>query len=235
MDLSNPLVQAYLFVNEREVEVKLLPKMKYTDLEGTIRELAGYEGCRHVILNFGLANGTWERLEAIVCDAEVKSSTKPLSQFRVEGEVERIVAEVYEFERDLLGKLEQASSIQPPEEVEELAAIEQPPILKITQMSSKMYPTDLLPEPGSQEPITALKDASRILIVALEANSIEDYALATVADEEGRKHVLLTISPTHIQAFENDLLSTIREQLKEYGIEDIYVIQDGKIRKIIKL
>ena len=93
----------------------------------------------------------------------------------------------------------------------------------------------MLPEPGPDEPITQLKDISRIVVVSLEANSIQEYGVATISDDAGGKHVLLSLNPSQVDLFEREVLDSIRDHLKERGVTDIYLIREGKVSKVIKL
>jgi hypothetical protein len=224
MDLQNPLVQAKLLIEEKGNVIRQLPKMSYTDMEGLIRELGGFSGCSHVIVNIGLANGNWESVEAIVCNGKILSSTYELKQYKPSNEVERIIAEIYTFDESLLDELERLSRIEVPGSTVEAAmkAYTQPPLLRIAEESALKlkYPTDLLPRVEGD--LGELKDVSQAVLAALEADGIEKYAVLSAIEENNGKIAIVVIGPEYAPKL-NDMSSTLASLLKDYGVKEVVV------------
>lgn len=223
MDLGNPLVQAKLLVNERLKDVKQLPKMSYRDMEGLVKTLAGPQGCAHVIVNVGLSDGTWESVEAILCDGHIVSSTTDLESYSPSSEVERIITEVYAFDKSLLDELERLSRIEIPKEV--VASIsktyEQPPVVKTVEaLAIPKYPTDLLPRVEGD--LGELKDISHTAVSYLESEGIEKYSVLSLNDAEKGKSVLVVLGPEYVSKM-GTVITNLSEILREYDVSNIVV------------
>ncbi|UXD22427.1 hypothetical protein IPA_04665 [Ignicoccus pacificus DSM 13166] len=217
-------MQAKLLVEEKQQVVKQLPKMSYTDMEGLMRELGGYSGCSHVIVNIGLSDGSWETIESLVCNGKIVASTHELKTYKPPSEVERIIAEVYTFEDSLLSELEELSKIEVPESTIEttMKAYEQPPILKIVEETTMKlrYPTDLLPRVEGD--LGDLKDISQAVLAALEAEGIEKYAVLSAIEENVGKVAIVIIGPEYAPKI-SAIATTLASILRDYGVKEIAV------------
>ncbi len=223
IELSHPLVQAKLLVVEKEVVVKQLPKMSYRDLEGLFKELAGPQGCKHVIVNIGLVNGKWEGVEAIVCDAKVITSSVEIGSYSPSEEVERIIAEVYEFPKDVISELERYSMIEVPKSVveESVKAYEQPPLLKtVEEAAAPKYPTDLLPRVEGD--LGELKDISHVVVSVLEAESIDKYTVIDAIEEGKGKVVIVVMGPEYVPKI-TVIANNLAEMLRDYDVKEVVV------------
>jgi len=241
VDLRHPLVQAKLLVTEKEEKVKVLASNAYSDLEGTIKDMAGPAGCHHVIIDIGMVNDVWDVVEAIVCDGTIVVSNVDLKAYVPKAQVERIVAESYSIPKELLKELEEYSKIEVEglESYEVVRTLEAPPLPRpvVTAgtaekiMVEPRMPTDLLTELTGEW--SQLKEVTHSIITYLETNDVTDYAVGTGKLAGGEWASVVYLPPEYKPKYE-ELKSGIVEVVSEHGVRVVYINVGGK-EELIKL
>jgi hypothetical protein len=182
----------------------------------------------------------WESIDVILKNGKVLASSHDLKAYKPSADVERIVVEVYEIEEALLEKLEELSKIEvrKKEEIgfEVTRKIEAPPLPKfalpeeekppVTQIK---YPVDLLPHPPGEW--GQLKEVDYNIVIYLEGNGINDYAVASGFTDDNKIITYVYLAPEYA-----DHLPKIKEELadiaKEFNVSLIVIRVGGREERV---
>ena len=225
MDVKHPLVQAYLMLNERDVEAREHPPEIVDKLSSFVKEVSK-EGCKHIIVNIGLMSGRWETVDIVACDGEIKGSSAELDAQLFTEPVSKVFIEVYEFPSDLLSKLEELSKIEVsiPKEIEAVKRFpvpELPPVSKEMVVAGKgMMPVGL----GKLEDVDPEKEIAVQVYDFLVKEGFEETAVSIIRYKDGRV-VVVALPPNTPKVKVNEiatslatLLRTSREDVKRVEV-----------------
>ncbi len=224
MDVRHPLVQAYLMLNEKDVEVKEYPPEVVDRLHEIIKEVSK-EGCKHIIVNIGLMSGRWESIDVIACDGEIKGSSSELEAQMFTEPVSKVFIEVYEFPADLLSKLEEVSKIEIsiPKEMETVRRFpvpELPPVTKEMMVGKSHLPIGL----GRLEGVDPEKEVAIQVYDFLAKEGLDEMAVSVIRYKDGRV-VVVALPPNTPKVKVNEiatnlatLFRTSREDIKRVEV-----------------
>ncbi len=208
MDVRHPLVQAYLMLNEKDVEVKEHPPDVIDRLNEFAKEISK-DGCRHLIVNIGLMSGRWESIDIIACNGEIKASSIEMETQMLTEPVSKVFIEVYEIPNTLLEKLEEVSKIEVsiPKEMETVRRFpipELPPVSREIMISRSNMPVGL----GKLEGVDPEKEITVQVYDLLAKEGLNEVATGVIRYKDGRV-VVVALPPNTPKSKVNEIATNL--------------------------